>query len=58
MSVDKLQEAEEHVAQMREEEARAEREARNADLRQPPIADTARSIGVVRKPRTVSALAP
>jgi len=24
----------------------------------PPIADTTRSIGVVRKPRTVSALAP
>ena len=24
----------------------------------PPIAETARSIGVVRKPRTVSALAP
>jgi hypothetical protein len=24
----------------------------------PPMADTARSIGVVRKPRTVSALAP
>jgi ParB/RepB/Spo0J family partition protein len=41
MSVDKLQEAEEHVAQMREEAARAEREAQTADLRQAPIADTA-----------------
>jgi ParB/RepB/Spo0J family partition protein len=41
MSVDKLQEAEEHVAQMREEAARSEREAQTADLRQAPIADTA-----------------
>src|SRR5688572_29859369 len=40
MSVDKLQEAEEHVEQMREEAARSEREARDADLRQPPVADT------------------
>jgi ParB/RepB/Spo0J family partition protein len=41
MSVDKLQEAEEHVAQMREEAARDEREARSADLRRAPVADTA-----------------
>jgi ParB/RepB/Spo0J family partition protein len=41
MSVDKLQEAEEHVAQMREEAAREEREARTADLRRRPVADTA-----------------
>jgi ParB/RepB/Spo0J family partition protein len=41
MSVDKLQEAEEHVAQMREEAAREERESRHADLRKPPVADTA-----------------
>jgi ParB/RepB/Spo0J family partition protein len=41
MSVDKLQEAEEHVAQMREEAAREEREARGADLRLAPVADTA-----------------
>ena len=41
MSVDKLQEAEEHVAQMREEAARKEAEARTADLRQAPVADTA-----------------
>jgi ParB/RepB/Spo0J family partition protein len=41
MSVDKLQEAEEHVAQMREEAARREREAREADLRRSPFADTA-----------------
>jgi ParB/RepB/Spo0J family partition protein len=39
--VDKLQDAEEEVAQRREEEARAEREARQADLRRAPIADTA-----------------
>jgi ParB/RepB/Spo0J family partition protein len=41
MSVDKLQEAEEHVAQMREEAAREQREARNADLRRSPVGDTA-----------------
>jgi ParB/RepB/Spo0J family partition protein len=39
--VDKLQDAEEHVAQMREEAARAEREARDAELRRTPLADTA-----------------
>ncbi len=32
--------------------------ARRFDVSMPPIADTTRSIGVVRKPRTVSALAP
>jgi ParB/RepB/Spo0J family partition protein len=41
MSVDKLQEAEEAVAQMREEEARKAREALGEDLRRPPVADTA-----------------
>ena len=41
MSVDKLQEAEEEVAQMREEEARKAREALGEDLRRPPVADTA-----------------
>src|SRR4051812_3937710 len=41
MSVDKLQEAEEQVAQMREEEARRAREALGEDLRRPPVADTA-----------------
>lgn len=39
--VDKLQQAEEEVAQMREEAARAEREARAEDLRKAPLADTA-----------------
>lgn len=39
--VDKLQDAEEEVAQMREEAARAEREARDADLKKAPLADTA-----------------
>jgi ParB/RepB/Spo0J family partition protein len=39
--VDKLQDAEEEVAQQREEAARAERRAREEDLRRPPIADTA-----------------
>jgi ParB/RepB/Spo0J family partition protein len=39
--VDKLQDAEEQVAQMREEATRAEREARDADLRKAPLADTA-----------------
>jgi ParB/RepB/Spo0J family partition protein len=39
--VDKLQDAEEQVAQLREEAERREREAREADLRQAPIADTA-----------------
>lgn len=39
--VDKLQDAEEQVAQQREEVARAERRAREEDLRRPPIADTA-----------------
>ncbi len=41
MSVDKLQEAEEQVAQMREEAARVERDARRKELRQAPLADTA-----------------
>lgn len=41
MSVDKLQEAEEAVAQMREEEARKAREALGEDLRRAPVADTA-----------------
>jgi ParB/RepB/Spo0J family partition protein len=39
--VDKLQDAEEHVNQMREETARAEREAQAAELRRAPLADTA-----------------
>ncbi|MDX6723715.1 MAG: ParB family transcriptional regulator, chromosome partitioning protein [Solirubrobacteraceae bacterium] len=39
--VDKLQDAEEEVAQMREEAARTAREARDADLRRAPIAATA-----------------
>jgi ParB/RepB/Spo0J family partition protein len=39
--VDKLQDAEEHVAQMREEAAKAAREEREADLRKAPLADTA-----------------
>jgi ParB/RepB/Spo0J family partition protein len=39
--VDKLQDAEEHVAQMREEAAKAAREERDADLRKAPLADTA-----------------
>jgi len=41
MSVDTLQEAEEAVAQLREEEARKAREALGEDLRRPPVADTA-----------------
>jgi ParB/RepB/Spo0J family partition protein len=41
MSVDQLQDAEEAVAQMREEAARTEREARRAELRQPPVGETA-----------------
>ena len=41
MSVDKLQEAEEQVEQMREEAARKEREALDEDLRRVPLADTA-----------------
>jgi ParB/RepB/Spo0J family partition protein len=41
MSVDKLQDAEEAVAQMREEQARSDREARRAELRRPPVAETA-----------------
>jgi ParB/RepB/Spo0J family partition protein len=41
MSVDKLQDAEEQVAQLSEEAARDEREARRAALRQPPVAETA-----------------
>jgi ParB/RepB/Spo0J family partition protein len=41
MSVDKLQDAEEAVNQMREEVSRAERDAQNAELRRAPIADTA-----------------
>jgi ParB/RepB/Spo0J family partition protein len=39
--VDQLQNAEEHVAQMREEAARAQREAREAELKKAPLADTA-----------------
>ncbi|MEA2245745.1 MAG: ParB family transcriptional regulator, chromosome partitioning protein [Solirubrobacteraceae bacterium] len=39
--VDKLQDAEEQVAQMREEAARAERESRDAELRRTPLAGTA-----------------
>ena len=39
--VDKLQEAEEHVAQMREEAERAERSALAEDLRRSPLAATA-----------------
>jgi ParB/RepB/Spo0J family partition protein len=39
--VDKLQDAEEQVAQMREEAARSQREAREEDLRRAPLADTA-----------------
>jgi|GEM_PF-3136342 len=41
MSVDKLQEAEEAVAQRREQAERDEREARSRELRQPPVAATA-----------------
>src|SRR3954449_2176432 len=41
MSVDTLQEAEEQVAQLREEEARKAREALGEDLRRAPVADTA-----------------
>ena len=41
MSVDTLQEAEEAVAQLREEEARKAREALGEDLRRAPVADTA-----------------
>jgi ParB/RepB/Spo0J family partition protein len=39
--VDKLQDAEEQVGQMREEAARAARQEREADLRKAPLADTA-----------------
>jgi ParB/RepB/Spo0J family partition protein len=39
--VDKLQDAEEHVGQMREEAAKAAREEREADLRKAPLSDTA-----------------
>ena len=39
--VDKLQDAEEDVAQMREEAARAAREEATADLRRAPLSDTA-----------------
>src|SRR4051794_6092630 len=38
--VDKLQDAEEQVAQLREEEAARERDARTAELRRAPLADT------------------
>jgi ParB/RepB/Spo0J family partition protein len=41
MSVDKLQEAEEHVAQMREEAERKEQDSLREDLRRPPLGDTA-----------------
>ena len=40
MSVDKLQDAEEHVAQLREEADAGARAARVADLQQPPVAET------------------
>jgi ParB/RepB/Spo0J family partition protein len=39
--VDQLQDAEQHVAQRQEAEARAQRAALEADLRQAPLADTA-----------------
>jgi ParB/RepB/Spo0J family partition protein len=39
--VDKLQDAEEHVAQMREEAAKTAREEREEDLRRAPLSDTA-----------------
>jgi ParB/RepB/Spo0J family partition protein len=39
--VDKLQDAEEHVAQMREEAAKTAREEREEDLRRAPLANTA-----------------
>jgi ParB/RepB/Spo0J family partition protein len=39
--VDKLQDAEEHVAQMREDAARTAREDATADLQRAPLADTA-----------------
>ncbi|HWH93296.1 MAG TPA: ParB N-terminal domain-containing protein [Baekduia sp.] len=39
--VDKLQDAEEHVAQMREEAAKTARDEATADLRRVPLADTA-----------------
>ncbi|MDA0179058.1 ParB/RepB/Spo0J family partition protein [Solirubrobacter phytolaccae] len=41
MSVDKLQEAEEQVAQMREEAERKEQDSLREDLRRPPLGDTA-----------------
>ena len=41
MSVDKLQEAEEQVAQMREQAARDEQDALREDLRRPPLDETA-----------------
>src|SRR4051794_38459191 len=41
MSVDTFQDAEEEVAQLREEAARKEREQRRAELRRPPVAQTA-----------------
>src|SRR3954468_15261917 len=41
MSIDKLQDAEEAVAQLQQEQARAEREQRRAELRRPPVAATA-----------------
>jgi ParB/RepB/Spo0J family partition protein len=41
MSVEAFQEAEEHVEQMREEAERAERQARDSDLRRGPLAETA-----------------
>src|SRR4029078_3292812 len=44
MAVGKIQDAEEAVAQMREEQARSEREARRAELRRPPVAETAEKL--------------
>src|SRR3954452_10060857 len=48
--VDQLQEAQEQVAQLREETERREREVRAADLRRAPLADTA-----ARTHRTITA---
>jgi ParB/RepB/Spo0J family partition protein len=45
--VDQLQNAEEHVAQQREEAARAEREAASEDLRRAPLTDTAQKAHAV-----------
>jgi ParB/RepB/Spo0J family partition protein len=52
--VDKLQEAEEHVAQMREEAERAERSALTEDLRRSPLAATAEHAHTVVTARLAS----